>query len=78
MSGRFFCQECDVPHEEDGCPMGNRDTLTLSELYRHIHEGNGLIDGTASVVIRGEKADYAVAAAHWDGKLLVIDLGVKL
>jgi len=54
------------------------DTLTLAELYRHIHEGNGLIDGTAEVVIRGENADYAVAAAHWDGKLLVIDLGVKL
>lgn len=53
------------------------NTLTLSELYRHIHEGN-IVQGDAPVVIRGETADYGVAAAHWDHGKLVIDLGIKL
>jgi hypothetical protein len=53
------------------------ETLTLTELYRHIYEGNGFIDGMAEVVIRGENADYAVAAAHWEQGLLIIDLGLK-
>lgn len=54
------------------------NTLTLDELNRHIHEGHGLVDGTSPVIIRCEHGDHAVAAAHWDGGLLVIDLGVKL
>ena len=51
-------------------------TLSGVEFKTQLMEHRG--QTIASVVIRGEQGDYALASIHREGDVLVFDLGAKL